>query len=34
MAKSSTIGNIFTSLIGAGLALYGVALIANTILTY
>jgi hypothetical protein len=34
MTKSNTIGNIVTSLVGVALALYGVALIANTILTY
>jgi hypothetical protein len=34
MTKSGTIGGIVTSLIGVGLALYGVALIANAILTY
>lgn len=34
MTKSATIGSIVTSLIGAGLALYGVALIVNTVLTY
>jgi hypothetical protein len=34
MTKSTTIANITTSLIGIALALYGVALIVNTALTY
>jgi hypothetical protein len=34
MTKSNTIATITTSIIGAALALYGVALIVNTVLTY
>lgn len=34
MTKSTSIANITTTLIGAALALYGVALIVNTVLTY
>lgn len=34
MTKSNVIGNVVTSLIGAALALYGVALIVNTIVAY